>query len=354
MAFDWKSLPALRTASFTNAAGQAIDFPFHLGAHDEELADAMRGVPVVAPLTDRAWLRCSGPDACSFLHNQLTSDINHLTENIWQNSSWCTAKGRMLASFMVVSSSASTPDSAPDYLLQLSTELRPEVAKRFAMYVLRAKVRIDLADELVDIGLAGNTGETSRILTEAGLPCPDSPNQCTRFPGGWAMRINNTMLQLAVSTDRAAELFATLGAKARPVGLDAWHWLEIQAGQPMITRATKEEFVPQMVNFDKNGGVSFHKGCYPGQEVVARTQYLGKVKRHLYRIHATTPLLAGMALQTSDAEGTHSAGIVAYASSCPDGGFDALAVILEGAASQPIVPDFPGAPPLSTIVPVTV
>jgi folate-binding protein YgfZ len=75
-----------------------------------------------------------------------------------------------------------------------------------------------------------------------------------------------------------------------------WQWLEIQAGIPLITERTQEEFVPQMANFEKLGAVSFHKGCYPGQEIVARTQYLGKVKRHLYRVHSASPLAAGQAL----------------------------------------------------------
>jgi folate-binding protein YgfZ len=106
-------------------------------------------------------------------------------------------------------------------------------------------------------------------------------------------------------------------------------WLDIQAGIPLITDATKEEFVPQMANFDQIGGVSFHKGCYPGQEVIARTQYLGKVKRHLYRISATVPIAAGNPVYSPE-NPEHACGMVANAAPAPEGGYVALAVIQEG------------------------
>ena len=97
---------------------------------------------------------------------------------------------------------------------------------------------------------------------------------------------------------------------------------------PLITEATKEAFIPQMANFDQLGGVSFNKGCYPGQEIVARTKYLGKVKRHLYRAHADVPMKAGDWLCSMDSPET-ACGMIANAAPSPDGGFDALAVIQE-------------------------
>ena len=115
---------------------------------------------------------------------------------------------------------------------------------------------------------------------------------------------------------------------ALPASTPVWQWLDVQAGVPLITEATKEAFVPQMANFDKIDAVSFHKGCYPGQEVVARTQYLGKVKRHLYRIHVNGMVAPGTAIHASGSP-EQPCGTVSNAAPAPGGGCDALAVIQE-------------------------
>lgn len=350
MSFDWKTLPELRHATFNEAGASVGDSPLHLGALSEELIAARDGKTLVVPLADRAWIRCIGAEAQSFLHNQLTSDINHLVTGAWQHSSWCTAKGRMLASFIIAKPGEPSPVSGEDcYKLQVASELLPAIAKRLKMYVLRAKVRVEPADNLVSIGLAVAPDSARRVLAAAALPHPGAIGSCAAFPGGWVAQVSDQLLQITISADLAAACFAALAKEARPAGLAAWHWLEIQAGLPMVRQATQEEFVPQMVNFDKNGGVSFHKGCYPGQEIVARTQYLGKVKRHLYRVHAETLLAPGMSLNVSDVEGQHSAGVIANAAASPNGGYDALAVILESAIDSPIHTDRPDGPVLSSI-----
>ena len=350
MSFDWKVLPELSHAAFYDAVSHPVDYPVHLGTLSEELLAARDGSPLLVPLADRTWLRCNGADAQSFLHHQLTSDINHLSPEKWQHSSWCTAKGRMLASFVVVNS-ANRNTTSPDkvFYLQVASELRPSIAKRLKMYVLRAKVNLSETDDLVSIGLAAKVLDAARILAAAGLPHPEKSGDCLPFADGWVARLNDKMLQITVDIAQAATLFSVLSKTARPAGLAAWHWLEIQAGLPMVRQATQEEFVPQMVNFDKLGGVSFQKGCYPGQEIVARTQYLGKVKRHLYRVHAETPLVPGMSLSITDADGAHAVGVIANAANSPDGGFDALAVILETAVNSAIHADRPDGPALSSI-----
>lgn len=346
MSFDWKSLPELSAAVFVSSPGDQRELPLYLGPLAEELAIASAGDAVLAPLADLAWLRCDGADAKSFLHNQLTSDVNHLAPSSWQHSAWCTAKGRMLANFLLA-----RQDDV--YFLQMAGELRPAIAKRLAMYVLRSKIRVQETDEIASLGLAGSDAAVARVLESAGLPSPTDDHACVPFDGGWVARTAARRWQVTASVQRLPHLFAALATNARPVGLSSWHWLEIQSGLPIIDARTQEEFVPQMINFDKIGGVSFHKGCYPGQEVVARTQYLGKVKRHLYRVHAATPLQSGTTLQTSDAEGTHPVGVIACAAASPKGGFDALAVILESATSLPIAPAIADAPPLTSIEPVT-
>lgn len=337
MSFDWKSIPELSKATLDQSGESMNGLPLHLGALRDELRAARDGAALVVPLADRAWIRCSGAEAQSFLHNQLTSDVNHLASGHWQYSAWCSAKGRMLASFVVANPKETTlPPEQQCFYLQLSCELVPAISKRLKMYVLRSKVTIEIADKIVSIGLAANINSASEILAASGLPCPDVSGTCASFPGGWIVRITDRLLQVNVSAELAASTYCNLAKHAMPAGLTAWNWLEIQAGLPMVRQATQEEFVPQMINFDKIGGVSFQKGCYPGQEIVARTQYLGKVKRHLFRVHAEAPLVPGMPLSFSDADGQHSAGVIANAADSPDGGFDALAVILESAVNGPI------------------
>jgi folate-binding protein YgfZ len=169
--------------------------------------------------------------------------------------------------------------------------------------------------------------------------------EVTAFADGEVIRVDDTRYIVVVASAAAQTLWPQLAASARPVGTPVWQWLDIQAGIPLISEATKEAFVPQMTNFDKIGGVSFHKGCYPGQEVIARTQYLGKVKRHLYRIHADGVVAAGTPLFSAQSpEPEHPCGLVANAAPSPDGGYDALAVIQETFAIADLELGTPGGP----------
>ena len=291
--------------SFGDAAGELV---------------AARDATVVAPLTHLGVIRVGGEDAKSFLHNQLTSDINHLAADGAQHSAWCSAKGRMLASFVVWRDGG-------DYLLSVSADLQAAIAKRLQMYVLRSKVTIADAG-LVLLGLSGP--QSAAALQAAGLPRPE-PMKGAAGDGCTVIRLDETRQFVAVPAERAAAVWAKLAAAALPAGLPAWRWLDIRAALPVICEATKEHFVPQMANFERIGGVSFHKGCYPGQEIVARTQYLGKVKRHLYRLRGDAAMAAGDELY-SDAVPDQSCGTVVSAAVSPAGGHEALAVLMESAA----------------------
>ena len=284
-----------------------------------ELA-AARDATIVSPLVHLGLLEWAGEDAKSFLHNQLTSDINHLPATSAQHSAWCTAKGRMQASFVLYR-------RGPDYRALVSSDLLPATQKRLQMFVLRSKVKTaDLSASHEIIGLSGPQAEAA--LYGAALPIPAKVMESAESADGTIVRLEQSRFVLIVASEAAADWWTKLAANARPVGTPAWHWLDIQAGIPRIVDATKEAFIPQMVNFDKIGGVSFHKGCYPGQEIVARTQYLGKVKRHLYRIHAANPLVAGASIFAPDSP-DHPCGMVANAAPSPAGGYDALVVMQE-------------------------
>src|SRR3954462_1761656 len=217
-----------------------------------------------ARLTRYGLLSVTGTDARAFLHAQLTNDIENLPANQVALAGWCSAKGRLLASFLVI-------PSAEGFLLQLARDLAAPVAKRLSMFVLRSKVKIsDLSDAWVQFGVWD-----------------------TDLGAGEVSWLGN------VATVRVGERrFLQVGptaALSEPANADEVQWTlqEIRAGRPLITSATQDQFVPQMVNFEALGGVDFRKGCYPGQEIVARAQYRGQVKRRM--VHARAP--AGVALQ---------------------------------------------------------
>lgn len=309
-------IDALRAADAVFEAGMISCF----GNPDEDLAAATEQT-IACPLLHLGLIKVSGEDARSFLHSQFTSDINHLGADVVQHSAWCSAKGRMIASFIVWRDGDS-------YLLALSSDLVEAVAKRLQMFVLRAKVSIAICgDSAAMIGVSGpHLGDT---LGKAALPLPE-PMHSAPCAGGSVVRLDSARVIVCIASERAADTWRQLTAAARPVGTPAWNWLDIREGLPMVSAATREHFVPQMANFERIGGVSFHKGCYPGQEIVARTQYLGKVKRHLFRVRADVPLAAGNEL-FSPAAPDQSCGMVVTASGTGARGYSGLAVLMEAA-----------------------
>jgi folate-binding protein YgfZ len=202
-------------------------------------------------------LSVTGADARAFLHAQLTNDIEHLPPERAALAGWCSAKGRLLATFLVI--------PAPDgFLLQLARDLAAPVAKRLSMFVLRSKVKVaDVSEAWQQVG-----------LWEADLEQPDV---------AWS----GPRVRVRVGERRFLELLPIEETVENPNADESqWTLEEIRAGRPLITAATQDQFVPQMVNLEQLGGVDFRKGCYPGQEIVARAQYRGQVKRRMVRKHA--------------------------------------------------------------------
>lgn len=290
----------------------------HFGDAAEEL-DAARNGTVVVPLSHLTLLELQGEDSKTFLHAQLTSDVNHLASDAAQHAAWCTAKGRMLASFIVSRRGEDT------YRLLIASELAAPIAKRLQMYVLRAKVKTrNAADTHVVLGVSGP--QATAALGAADLPCPAEALHTAEAGEVQVIRLDGDRYLVVAPVEQAENLWQDLQSIALPAGLPAWRWLDVQAAFPLIAAATQEEFVPQMADFEKIGGVSFHKGCYPGQEIVARTQYLGKVKRHLYRVSSPVALAAGDDLHSPD-NPDQAVGKIVSAAPAPEGGFAALAVI---------------------------
>lgn len=277
--------------------------------------ESARVSTIIAPLGDLGVIAVAGEDAVGFLHNLLTNDIKGLGQNGSCLAGICDPKGRLLATMLV------WPENQA-LQLALSRDLVPMLKKRLAMYVLRSKVRIaDASEETLLLGLSGPKAASAlaAIGVEAGI-------KVGRFMGGSAIALGGDRYLLAVSTEAAERIWLQLAGIARPAGIDAWQWLEIVAGIPRVTAATQEQFVPQMLNYELLGGISFSKGCYPGQEVVARSQYLGKVKRRMYRVHSANELSVGTALYAPLAE-DQPCGTIVRAAPSPMGGMEALAVL---------------------------
>lgn len=299
---------------------------FDFGDAAGELVRAVHDT-VVSPLPQLAVIHVGGDDAQSFLHGQLTSDVNHLAPGAVQHAAWCTPKGRILATMLVAHVTAG-------YLLVVADDLVERITKRLAMFVLRAKVRIERhADRDALLGVHG--ADALRALQAAGLPEPTADLTAAAGDMGTVIRLATGRYLVLASHAALPAAWTSLASVAGAVGRNAWDWLELQTGIPRVGAATSEEFVPQMLGFEQIGGVSFHKGCYPGQEIVARTQYLGKVKRHLYRAGGPGALVAGTSIH-SPANPDTACGTVAMSALGPDGEREALVVVQENFAAGPL------------------
>lgn len=289
----------------------------HFGDPRGELV-AARSRAVVCPLSHFELLRFSGADAQSFLHGQLTSNVLQVTPTAARYGGYCTPNGRLIADFLLMC----TPQA---YLMHLPADSCTVLAERLRKFVLRAKVEIGRETGLRAIGVAGPDA-VARLKQSVGEP-PRSPLESIPYPGATLLRLpDGAFLALAPQADIAA-LWDVLARQATPAGTDCWNWLQIRAAIPWITAATREQFVPQMVALDAIGGIDFQKGCYPGQEIVARTRYLGKVKRELCFGHGEGPAAAADSLFSADGQ---ARGMVVNAAPAPDGGTDLLAVVQIG------------------------
>lgn len=227
------------------------------------------------PLPDLALIEVAGADAAAFLQSQLSNDIRRVSPALAQLSSWNSAKGRMLAVLHVMS------DGPDRYWLELQRSVLEPVLKRLRMFVLRSKVTLREADDRSLFGLAG--AGAPRLLAQLQLPDPQAPLACAWHEGTAVMqRLGPAPRYLLVAPKAAgATLERRIAELAGPPAPDFWRRAEIEAGVPAVYPATQDRFVPQMCNLDALGGVSFDKGCYPGQEIVARVHYRGAVKRHM-------------------------------------------------------------------------
>jgi tRNA-modifying protein YgfZ len=271
-------------------------------------------------LSDSGLIRFSGEDAPAFLHGQLSCDVNALTSNASTYGSYCTPKGRVLATFLLWR-------SEQRFFMQLPSSLREPIRKRLSMFVLRSRVRAeDVTEAFALFGLSGEGAP--ELLVHVFGEAPESVHEVKDRDGTVLIKLPVDRFEVAVPVEKAAAVAGKLRQQAAPAAPHEWDLLDIRAGIPVITPATQEEFVPQMVNLDLIGGVSYTKGCYPGQEIVARMHYLGRLKQRMYRARVESEMAPQLGGKLYSAEtGEQSCGTIVNAAPAPEGGHEVLAVI---------------------------
>lgn len=303
----------------------------NINSWNDYLASA--GAPVLTPdelangfvavVTGQDIIAVTGEDAASFLHGQLTNDVEHLGNAEARLAGYCSPKGRLLASLLMWR-------NAESVFLQVPSELRAALQKRLSMFVLRAKARLsdvsaDTANS-VTLGIGGVDGQAALQQVLGSLP----PAPYTRIDHalGTVIRLADAFgaprYQWLTAPETAHDVLPSLRSTLAFGGSDAWRLSAIHAGIPQITLKTQEQFVPQMINYELIGGVNFKKGCYPGQEIVARSQYLGKLKRRtaLATIDGADALAGDEVFDLADPD--QPCGMIVNAAPNGAGGVDAL------------------------------
>jgi len=278
---------------------------------------------VMYDLSHHGLISIEGEDATDFLQGQLTNDVRDVSLQHCQLSAYCTHKGRMLANFRLFKRDES-------YYIRLPQALLEPILKRISMFILMAKVVMkDSTDALVKMGVSGPKADQqlADLITEL----PKETDDVTQTDGFTIIKCPGSLPRYEIYGELEAmkKLWGQLDVNAAPAGADAWESLEILAGIPTITPETSEAFIPQMTNMQVINGVNFQKGCYTGQEVVARMQYLGKVKRRMFLVQIATSdeVKAGDKLYSKDSKSGQGTGQIVNAQPDSNGGYDALAVI---------------------------
>ena len=304
-----------------------------------ELADGF-----VAPVANLGLIAVSGDDAAAFLHGQLTNDVANLPPGSVRLAGYCTHKGRLQATMLVWrdAAGAGAPATAPATIyLQLPRAVQPAFQKRLSMFVMRAKATLrDASDDPGSAAVLGLGGvrAAQALLAHTG-PLPPEPATCVVSGAGTVLRLADAFgaprFLWLTSVENARAALPALQATLALGGSDAWELSGIHAGIAQVTTATLEQFVPQMINFELVGGVNFKKGCYPGQEIVARSQYLGKLKRRTTLATLHGQAAAGMELFSAD-DPAQPCGMVVNAAPNGAGGVDALVEIKLAALDQSV------------------
>jgi len=284
---------------------------------------------ILCDLSHYGLIQAVGPESESFLQNQFCNDVHSVSTLQSQLNAYCTPKGRVLAFFRLF-------QRGDDYWLRLPREILESTLSRLRMYVMMTKTTLnDSSDTLARMGYAGpQAGQHLRALFDA---VPATTDAVTQTAGLTIICIQpDTRFEIYGDETAMQNLWQQLADKATPVGAGAWELLDIHAALPDVYAATREAFVPQMLNLQAINALSFKKGCYPGQEIVARMHYLGKLKRRMFVAHTDddTPVQPGDTLYAEGSESGQGVGKVVRTRTSPEGGSDMLAVIEISSAEE--------------------
>ena len=275
------------------------------------------------PISHESLLAVRGVDASKFLQGQLTCNLNYLNEQTSSLGARCTAKGRMLSSFRIV-------PQGDGYLLAMAAELLEAQMAELQKFAVFSKVK--LTDESALWARFG-LSHADPLLNEIGLALPADANSVARHGEAMAIRRADGCAELWISSTQAEEIRTLLAVKLTEAPLNDWLLGQIRAGIGQVFGPTRELFIPQMINLQALGGVSFKKGCYTGQEIVARMQYLGKLKRRLYRLSLPGSELPAIASEVFSPVHASAVGEVVLAATA-DGAVELLAVLQQDAVSD--------------------
>ena len=318
-----RRLPLSYNARTTDASRGGC---FHAGMTLVEITGTIPAMAktVVSELAQFGLIEFTGPDAQGFLHNQLTCDVANLAVGRSTYGAYCTPKGRALASFLLWR-------TAERFYMMLPAALCDSTHKLLSKYILRAKVKAaDVSQSWRLIGASG--AEAHAVSASAAGEAPPGINEVAESLDAMVVRLADDRHLIAARPDKAQLLLASAHQKTGP---EYWDWLQIRAGVPTILPATQEAFVPQMLNLDALGGVSLSKGCYPGQEIVARMHYRGTLKQRMVLAKLASAELAQPDDKLySPAFGEQACGTVVNAARSPEGGCDLLAVLQIAAAEK--------------------
>ncbi len=315
MKTEWKAFLTNKGAEFSDDA--SISF----GNTVRETRIVYTG-NVIADLSHYALLSVHGEDAVNLLQGQLTNNVAELAENHSQLNSLCTQKGRVLSTLRLFKRNDAI-------YIQLPAGMAEETLKILRMYVLRSKVNLENAsDNFVSIGLSGPTAD--KELEVVSLPAPKNVDDVVQSDDYTIIRIHGIHPRFIIFSDLESikKLWTELDVHSAPVGTGPWQLLDILAGIPIVTINTSQSFVPQMINLQLLNGISFKKGCYTGQEIVARMQYLGKLKKRMFlaSIKSDVKPVPGDKLFAKEFSETQNCGSVINSEEGADGSYDTLCV----------------------------
>ena len=316
---DWKNYLLSKGANFTEDGG----FQFNDESDSNKKAEDS---DIICDISQFSTLVVAGGDAKEFMQGQFTNDAEHVDDDNSQLSAFCNNKGRMTANFRLFK-------NQQNYFFSVKNSLVDESIQHLQNYILRAQVAIqDVSEQLIHLGISG--GNAEKLLSpfiEISNNDVDGTSSNENYIVIRAADPLNSIPRYEVfcSFEHAKALWETISTQAETVNSSSWDYLNIQAGLPFIDNHTSEEFVPQMVNMDLINGVSFTKGCFTGQEIIARMHYLGKLKKRCFKVHIASEKrpAAGDKLFAENAKAGQNTGMIIQAEKNPESGYDALAVI---------------------------